>query len=98
VSLSTSETVKNLFIFKQFKLNFFSVNLNTSELKWELQQLEKVKAIYTMVEDEINEQVNLWGDKTFLEEIDMRLAEYENGSIKTSTFEEIKQKAKASKT
>ena len=55
---------------------------------------KKVKAIYTVVEEEINDQVNLWEDKNFLKEIDMRLNEYEQGKIKTSTWEEVKLKAK----
>ena len=58
---------------------------------------KKVKAIYTMVEDEINEQINLWEDKDFLKELDMRLDEYESGNVKTSTWEEVKQKAKLAK-
>lgn len=55
---------------------------------------KKVKAIYTMVEEEINEQINLWEDKEFLKEIDMRLDGYESGNVKTSTWDEVKQKAK----
>lgn len=55
---------------------------------------KKVKAIYTMVEEEINEQINLWEDKDFLAEIDMRLDGYESGKVKTSSWEEVKQKAK----
>ncbi|KAA8483392.1 putative addiction module component [Arcticibacter tournemirensis] len=58
---------------------------------------KKVKAIYTMVEEEINERIDLWGDKNLLKEIDMRLDEYESGTIKTSTWEEVKQKAKLAK-
>jgi hypothetical protein len=55
---------------------------------------KKVKAIYTMVEDEINDQANVWEDKEFLKEIDLRLAEYESGNVKTSTWEEVKLKAR----
>lgn len=58
---------------------------------------KKVKAIYTMVDDEINEQINSWEDKDFLKELDMRLDEYESGNVKTSTWEEVKQKAKLAK-
>ncbi|AMP98702.1 hypothetical protein AY601_1791 [Pedobacter cryoconitis] len=58
---------------------------------------KKVKAIYTMVEEEINEQINFWEDKNFLKEINMRLGEYESGNVKTSTWEQVKQKAKMSK-
>lgn len=55
---------------------------------------KKVKAIYTMVEEEINERINLWEDKDFLNEIDMRLDGYESGNVKTSSWEEVKQKVK----
>jgi hypothetical protein len=48
-----------------------------------------------MVEDEINEQINLWEDEEFLKEIDQRVAEYESGNVKTSTWAEVKRKAKA---
>lgn len=58
---------------------------------------KKVKAIYTMVEEEINERIDLWADKDFLKEIDMRLNEYESGAINTSTWDEVKQKAKLAK-
>ena len=47
-----------------------------------------------MVEEEINQQINLWEDKDFLKEIDTRLDGYELGKVKTSTWEEVKQKAK----
>ncbi|WP_256005679.1 hypothetical protein [Pedobacter deserti] len=55
---------------------------------------KKVRAIYTMVEDEIKEQINLWNDENVLREIDMRLDGYESGEIQTSSWEEVKQKAK----
>lgn len=58
---------------------------------------KKVKAIYTMVEGEISEELNLWDDPAFLNELDQRLAEYESGKVKGSTWAEVKAKAQALK-
>lgn len=49
------------------------------------------------MEKKINKQINLWEDKDFLKEIGMRIDGYESGSIKTSTWKEVKQKAKVAK-
>jgi putative addiction module component (TIGR02574 family) len=53
---------------------------------------KKVKAIYTMVEDEIIEQLDLWKDKDFLDELDRRMDDLESGRVKGSTLEQIKAK------
>lgn len=53
---------------------------------------KKVKAIYTMVEDEIIERLDLWEDQVFIEELDKRTADLESGKIKGSTLEEIRSK------
>jgi len=58
---------------------------------------KKVKAIYTMVEGEIANELNLWDDPAFLNELDQRLAEYESGKLKGSTWAEVKAKAQALK-
>lgn len=58
---------------------------------------KKVKAIYTMVEDEITEELNLWEDKVFLKELERRLSEYESGQIKGSAWGEVKNKAQTLK-
>ena len=58
---------------------------------------KKVRAIYTMVEGEISEELNLWDDPAFLNELDQRLAEYESGKVKGSTWSEVKAKAQALK-
>ena len=50
-----------------------------------------------MVEDEITEDLNLWEDPAFLNELDHRLAEYESGKVKGSTWEEVKAKAQSLK-
>lgn len=59
---------------------------------------KKVKAIYTMVEEEITAKGSPWDDPAFISELDRRLAEYESGKIKTSAWEEVKAKARILKT
>ena len=53
---------------------------------------KKVKAIYTMVEDEINTAENDW-DKNFVKEINRRSRDFKNGKYKTYTWEETKKAA-----
>lgn len=53
---------------------------------------KKVKAIYTMVEDEINTMSNDW-DEDFLEELNRRSKSFINGTAKTYSWEETKQAA-----
>ena len=58
---------------------------------------KKVNAIYTMVKGEIAEELNLWDDPAFLNELDQRLAEYESGKVKGSTWAEVKAEAQSLK-
>ncbi len=51
---------------------------------------KKVKAIYTMVEDETNTSENDW-DKNFIEELDKWRKSSLDGSAKIYTWEETKQ-------
>lgn len=51
---------------------------------------KKVKAIYTMVEDEIIDRLDLWENQAFLKELDKRISELESGKVKGVTLEEIK--------
>ena len=53
---------------------------------------KKVKAIYTMVEDEINTAENDW-DKNFVKELNRRSRQFKNGKSKTYTWEETKKAA-----
>lgn len=53
---------------------------------------KKVEAIYTMVESEIVEELDLWEDKAFLNELKDRLDEYESGKATTLSLEEFKEK------
>ncbi|TAM98764.1 MAG: hypothetical protein EPN39_08340 [Chitinophagaceae bacterium] len=50
---------------------------------------KKVKAIYTMVEDEINTAANDW-DEDFIEELDQRSKSFAEGTAKTYSWEETK--------
>ena len=53
---------------------------------------KKVKAIYTMVEDEINTAENDW-DEDFISELEARSKSFNDGTAKTYTWEETKQAA-----
>ncbi|HTD39707.1 MAG TPA: addiction module protein [Mucilaginibacter sp.] len=56
---------------------------------------KKVRAIYTMVEDDIIERLDLWEDKDFLKELDRRIEDMETGKVTGSTWEQVKAKSKA---
>lgn len=62
-----------------------SVYLQTADDK-------KVKAIYTMVEDEINTQANDW-DEDLIVELKKRSKSFSDGSAKAYTWEETKKAA-----
>lgn len=53
---------------------------------------KKVKAIYTMVEDEISTAENDWSEN-FLKELNRRSRQFKNGDGKTYTWEETKRTA-----
>lgn len=53
---------------------------------------KKVKAIYTMVEDDINTQTNDWGED-FIKELERRSKSFSKGTGKTYSWEETKQAA-----
>jgi hypothetical protein len=55
----------------------------------------KIKAIYTMVEDEIAEELNLWEDKEFLNELKSRLDDIEANFDEGLSWEEVKQQARS---
>lgn len=56
---------------------------------------KKIEAIYTIVESEIVEKYDLWEDEEFLDEINNRLKNFENGKVICSTWDEVKLKARA---
>ena len=47
---------------------------------------KKVQAIYTMVEDEITQEMNLWEDKDFLAELESRINSFESGRQKEEGY------------
>ncbi|HVA98337.1 MAG TPA: hypothetical protein VNG53_05535 [Bacteroidia bacterium] len=53
---------------------------------------KKVKAIYTMVEDEINTSANDW-DEDFIKELERRSKGFTNGTVEAFSWEETKQAA-----
>ena len=55
---------------------------------------KKLKAIYTMVEDEIEESYNPWDDPAFVAQIERREQSRVNGKAKTYSWEEVQQRAK----
>jgi len=50
---------------------------------------KKVKAIYTMIEAEIEQETDIWTDE-FVEELNRRYSDLESGKVKGSTWEEVK--------
>lgn len=50
----------------------------------------KVKAIYIMLEDEVEEAFDFWNDKAFLDELNKRSDDYKQGTIKGVAWEEVK--------
>ena len=58
----------------------------------------KVKAIYTMLEEEIEEAYDYWNDKEFVAELERRSADFKSGKVKGVPWEEVKARILASKT
>ncbi len=50
---------------------------------------KKIDAIYTLLEDEITENLEWWQDKAFTEELDERYNGYKSGKSKGYTVEEV---------
>lgn len=73
--------------------------MRTSEIRQKLFEYirvaddKKVKAIYTMIESEIQEDEDIWTDE-FLNELNKRTAELESGKVKGHSWEEVKARAK----
>ena len=54
---------------------------------------KKVKAIYTIIENEIEEETDIWTDD-FLEELKRRTADIESGKVTGLSWQEVKTRAK----
>jgi hypothetical protein len=50
---------------------------------------KKVKAIYTMIETDIDQKAEIWTDD-FIEELNKRTLDFESGKSKGRTWEEVK--------
>ena len=55
---------------------------------------KKVKAIYTMIEEEANEKHDIW-TKEFVKELDRRSKEMESGKVKGKPAESVLKKAES---
>ena len=51
---------------------------------------KNVKAIYTMLETEIEENFDYWNDKAFVDEINKRSEEYKSGKVKGIAWADAK--------
>lgn len=51
---------------------------------------KKVKAIYTMLEEEIEESHEYWKDKNFVMELEKRSADFKSGKIKSVNWKDAK--------
>ena len=55
---------------------------------------KKLKAIYTMIEGDIDNTLNPLEDKDFIAELNKRSSEMKSGKVKTYTLEETKNMAR----
>ncbi len=61
----------------------------------ETAQDKKVKAIFAMVEEEIEETSDHWSDKKFIAELEKRETAYRNGTAKAFTIDQAVTKARS---
>ena len=75
--------------------------MKTEELKQKLHRFieiaddKKLKAIYTMLKEEIEERGDLWNDEAFVATLKEREERYLNGTAKTYSVEESARRANA---
>lgn len=50
---------------------------------------KKLKAIYMMLEDDIEEKLEWWKDKSFVQELDAEYKDWESGKTKGRTLDEV---------
>lgn len=50
---------------------------------------KKIKAIYMMLENEIEEKIEWWKDKEFIKKLDLEYNEWKAGKAKGYTIEEV---------
>jgi len=74
--------------------------MKTAELKQKLHdyidnaEQKKLKAIYTMVESDIDDTYEKWNDEAFIKEMDKRINDLETGKVKGYTWEEVQQRTR----
>jgi hypothetical protein len=74
--------------------------MKTAEIRQKLHhyietaQDKKVKAIFAMVEDEIEETYDHWNDEEFMDELRRREASFSNGTTTTYTLEQVISRAR----
>jgi hypothetical protein len=59
---------------------------------------KKVRAIYTMLEEEIEEVYDYWNDKNFTAELERRSAGFKSGKVKGIKWADAKSRILSSKT
>lgn len=70
--------------------------MNTSTIRKKLYEYikvaddKKVKAIYTIIENEINEMNHWWNDERFIAELDKRSSDLKSGKDKGVAWEALK--------
>ena len=70
--------------------------MNTTAIRQKLYEYirvaddKKVKAIYTIIENDVNELYEWWNDKDLLEELNCRSADLKSGKDKGQSWEEAK--------
>jgi len=57
----------------------------------------KVKAIYTMVEKEIEEEYHWWKDEKFIVKLEREYEDFESGKMKGYSIEEVKKNVATAK-
>ena len=53
---------------------------------------KKIKAIYTMVEEDINASYEWWKDKQLIAELDKRSSDIKTGKVKAISWDDAKKK------
>jgi len=79
-------------------INLLTVNIETKRNKLydyiRFADDKKVKEIYTLVKDDIGEEIDPWQEESFVKELDRRLKDIESGKTKGVSWEEVKLKAR----
>jgi hypothetical protein len=74
--------------------------MNTATIRKKLSEYikvaddKKVKAIYTIVEDDINELNERWNDQSFITDLDNRSADLKSGKDQGVPWEKLKREIK----